>query len=98
MPSESAPSRHEAMPRRLILAAAVAGIILCVYFAVWARRYGLDLRVYRDSATAWLDGRDPYLLNFTGSRLAFTYPPFALGVPSALTWASFALAQWLLWV
>ena len=55
-----------------------AGAVLFVYLVVWARRYGLDLRVYRDSATAWLDGANPYLGTFTTSHLAFTYPPFAL--------------------
>ena len=77
--------------------AVVAGIALCTYLAVWARKYGLDLRVYRDSATTFVQGRNPYLLTFTHSRLAFTYPPFALAVLSSLTWASFGLTQWLLW-
>ena len=53
--------------------------------------------VYRDSATTFIDGRNPYLLTFTKSRLDFTYPPFALVVLSPLTWASFAVTQWLLW-
>ena len=76
----------------------LAGIALCVYLAVWARKYGLDLRVYRDSATAFIGGRNPYLLTFTQSRLAFTYPPFALALLSSLTWASFATIQWFLWM
>ncbi len=77
--------------------AVVAGVGLCVYLAVWAHKYGLDLRVYRDSATAFVDGRNPYLSTFSRSRLAFTYPPFAFPVLSPLTWASFAVTQWLLW-
>lgn len=37
-------------------------------------------------------------LTFTQIHLAFTYPPFALAVLTSLTWASFAVSQWLLWV
>ncbi len=79
-------------------AAAMSGIALCAYLAVWARTYGLDLRVYRDSATAFLDGRNPYLMTFTRDHLAFTYPPFAAGVLAVLTWAPFSVTQWLVWV
>ena len=79
------------------LAAALAGIALVTYLAVWGRRYGLDLRVYRESARAWDHGHNPYALTFTRSQLAFTYPPFALLVLSSLTWASFAVTQWFLW-
>ncbi len=96
-PVGSTRSRRDAGQRGLLLVAIVAGGALCVYLAVWGRRYGLDLRVYRASVTAWLDGRDPYLLSFTGSHLPFTYPPFALAVLSSLTWGSFVLSQWLLW-
>jgi alpha-1,2-mannosyltransferase len=81
-----------------IIAAAVTGGALLAYLAVWGPRYGLDLRVYRDSARAWVDGRNPYSLTFTQSRLPFTYPPFALVVLTSLTWASFAITQWLLWI
>lgn len=99
MPSEElSSSRREARSLRPYGIAVGAGIVLCIYFTVWARSYGLDLRVYRDSATAFLAGRNPYLLTFTQSHLAFTYPPFALAVLSSLTWASFAVTQWLLWV
>jgi len=79
-------------------AAAVAGATLCIYLAVWGSKYGLDLRVYRDSATAFVHGRNPYLLTFTQIHLASTYPPFALAVLTSLAWASFAVSQWLLWV
>jgi alpha-1,2-mannosyltransferase len=85
-------------PRWPLIAAAVTGGVLLAYLAVWGRRYGLDLRVYRDSARAWVDGRDPYSLTFTGSQLPFTYPPFALVILTSLTWASFAVTQWLLWL
>jgi alpha-1,2-mannosyltransferase len=37
---------------------------------------GLDLRVYRDAARAFLDGQDVYAGRF--EDLPFTYPPFAL--------------------
>ena len=79
-------------------AAAVAGIALFAYLVVWGRRYGLDLRVYRQSAHAWLEGHNPYLFTFTRSQLAYTYPPFALLVLTPLTWASFVVTQWLMWV
>jgi alpha-1,2-mannosyltransferase len=75
--------------------AAVAAI---VYLSVWGRRYGLDLRVYRDSVIFWRSGKNPYLASFTQSRLPFTYPPFALLVLSPFTWASFPIIQWLLWM
>ena len=93
----SEPEAREARTWWLYGAAVLSGMVVIAYLAVWARRYGLDLRVYRDSATAWLDGHDPYSSTFTPSRLAFTYPPFALGVLSVLTVASFAVTQWLLW-
>jgi alpha-1,2-mannosyltransferase len=79
-------------------AAAVAGIALVAYLAAWGHRYGLDLRVYRQSARAWLDGHNPYFSTFTRSQLAYTYPPFALLVLASLTWASFAVTQCLMWV
>jgi alpha-1,2-mannosyltransferase len=81
----------------LILASGLA-IAALAYLIIFGRRYGLDLRVYRDSARAWLNGRNPYSLDFTPSRLAFTYPPFALLVLTPLTWSPFAVTQWLLWV
>lgn len=77
--------------------AIVAAIAAVVYLSVWGRRYGLDLKVYRDSVNSWRSGRDPYFETFTHSRLTFTYPPFALLVLSPLTWASFPITQWLLW-
>jgi alpha-1,2-mannosyltransferase len=77
--------------------AAVAAISAIVYLSVWERRHGLDLKVYRDAVNSWRSGKSPYLATFTRSRLAFTYPPFALLVLSPLTWASFPITQWLLW-
>ena len=94
---ETTSSRRETGFLRTYGAAVLAGGALCIYLAVWAHKYGLDLRVYRDSATTFIDGHNPYLLTFTKSRLDFTYPPFALVVLSPLTWASFAVTQWLLW-
>ena len=81
-----------------LIAAAVAGSVLVAYLAVFGSRYGLDLRVYRESARAWVGGRNPYALTFTRSQLPFTYPPFALVVLTSLTWASFVVTQWLLWL
>ena len=94
---EGSPSRWNPGTIGLYCAAGIAAAVLAVYLFAWARKYGLDLRVYRDSANTFVDGRNPYLSTFTKSRLAFTYPPFALTVLSILTWGSFAVAQWLMW-
>jgi alpha-1,2-mannosyltransferase len=79
-------------------AAACAAIIAFLYLVVWGRRYGLDLMVYRDSVRAWESGYNPYHRTFTGHRLPFAYPPFALAVLSPLGWLSFLISQWLVWV
>ena len=78
--------------------AAGAVIAVSAYLVVWARRYGLDLRVYRDAVSSWESGYDPYRRTFTGHRLPFTYPPFALTVLSPFDWLSFSVTQWLVWV
>jgi alpha-1,2-mannosyltransferase len=78
-------------------AAAAAAMAAVAYLAVWARRYGLDLRVYRDAVLCWRAGRDPYLGIFTRSHLTFTYPPFALLALSPLTWMPLPVALCLLW-
>jgi alpha-1,2-mannosyltransferase len=87
-----------ARPIAPYVAAVVAGAVLCLYLATVAHKFGLDLRVYRDSATAFREGRDPYRLTFTHHDLPFTYPPFALAVLTSLTWASYAVTQWAEWV
>jgi alpha-1,2-mannosyltransferase len=79
-------------------AASCAAIIAFLYLVVWARRYGLDLKVYRDSVRAWESGYNPYHGTFTSHRLPFAYPPFALAVLSPLGWLSFLISQWLVWV
>jgi alpha-1,2-mannosyltransferase len=81
-------------PYVIAICAAVAAI---VYLSVWGRRYGLDLKVYRDSVSFWRSGKNPYLTTFTQQRLPFTYPPFALLALSPFAWPSFPIAQWLLW-
>jgi alpha-1,2-mannosyltransferase len=77
--------------------AVVAAITLIAYLSAWGSHDGLDLKVYRDSASSWMSAKNPYLMTFTRSGLSFTYPPFALLVLSPLTWASFPITQWLLW-
>ena len=80
-------------------AAAVLVItVFCTYLSIFGHRYGLDLRVYRGAAEAFLKGDQPYRLTYTASHLPFTYPPFALAFLSPLTVASFAVTQWLLWI
>lgn len=78
--------------------APLATIIAFVYLSGWGHRYGLDLKVYRDSVKSWVSGRDPYLTTFTAHKLPFTYPPFALLALLPLSWVSFTVSQWLLWV
>jgi alpha-1,2-mannosyltransferase len=77
--------------------AGASALVAAVYLSVWGGRYGLDLKVYRNSVTLWRSGHDAYLATLAGSRLPFTYPPFALLALSPLTWASFPVTQWLLW-
>jgi alpha-1,2-mannosyltransferase len=83
-------------PRRLAVTALVGGVVL--YLAVFGPRYGLDLRVYRDSVSTWWSGRNPYQATFTIHALPFTYPPFALPVLSPLTWVPFRWSQWIFWI
>jgi alpha-1,2-mannosyltransferase len=78
--------------------AAFAAVAAIAYLSIWGRRYGLDLKVYRDSVSFWESGKNPYLATFTQSRLPFTYPPFALLALAPFTWAAFPVIQWLLWV
>jgi alpha-1,2-mannosyltransferase len=79
------------------LVAAASALAAAGYLAVWGSRYGLDLKVYRNSVTLWRSGRDPYLATLAHTGLTFTYPPFALLALWPLTWASFPVTQWLLW-
>ncbi len=90
------PSLAGRWSRNLAGAAAVAAAAL--YLAVLGPRYGLDLRVYRDSASAWITGRDPYLATFTVHHLPFTYPPFALPVLAPLTWVPYRWSQGIFWL
>ena len=83
-------------PRRLVVAALVAGVV--AYLVALGPRYGLDLRVYRDGASTWWSGRDPYRPTYTIHDLPFTYPPFALPVLAPLTWVPFRWSQWVEWV
>jgi len=78
--------------------AASSLILVGAYLAIWGRRYGLDLSVYRDSVRSWRLGDNPYLSVFTQHRLPFTYPPSALQVFAPLAWVSFPAAQVLLWI
>ena len=83
---------------RLAVATAVtAGAAVIVYLALAGRRYGLDLQVYRASASAVLNGHDPYDRVFTASRLPATYPPFAFVLSSWFAWGPLAFARCLMW-
>lgn len=80
------------------MAAAGAAIAAFLYLVTWARRYGLDLTVYRDSVHSWASGYNPYARTFTIHRLNFTYPPFALAALSPIDWLPFSVTQWLIWL
>jgi alpha-1,2-mannosyltransferase len=82
-------------PQRLAVVALVA--VVALYLAVQGPRYGLDLRVYRDSASTWWSGQNPYVGTYTIHQLPFTYPPFALPVLAPLSWVPFAWSQAVLW-
>jgi alpha-1,2-mannosyltransferase len=91
-------ARHLSRVAAPYVAAVLVVAVFCTYLAAFGHRYGLDLRVYRSAAQAFLQSRDPYHLEFTVHHLPFTYPPFALAFLSPFTWASFAVTQWLLWM
>ncbi len=76
--------------------ALVVGVV--VYLSLLGGRYGLDLRVYRDSASMWWGGGNPYLSTFTIHQLPFTYPPFALPILAPLSWVPFRWSQWIFWI
>lgn len=64
----------------------------------WSTKSGLDLRVYRAGAGAWLSGHDPYARRLTRFSLWYTYPPASLLVLSFLNVLSFAWTRVLWWL
>ena len=88
--SNASPSRW---PR--VLAVAFSAL-LCTFLAIESRHFGTDLRVYRESVSAWSKGVDPYLVSFTNG-LHFTYTPFALVLLWPLRLGSFQVTEWVLW-
>jgi alpha-1,2-mannosyltransferase len=60
------------------------------------QRLPLDFQVYRDAALSALHGGATYQRHFTYVHLNFTYPPFALGILTALTVLS-AIATLAIW-
>ena len=91
-------SRRSGGTRLAVAAAVTGGGALLAYLALVGKRYGLDLQVYRASASAVLNGHDPYDRVFTASRLPATYPPFAFVLLSWFAWGPFAFARCLMWV
>jgi len=71
--------------------ASVSAALLFVYLDMTWLKTGMDTRVYRDGARAFLDRADVYGSLFEG--FPFTYPPFALlvFVPLALVPSSVAI-------
>ena len=45
------------------------GIALICYLVFWGAGFGTDLLVYRDGATQWLAGHDPYRTSYTPDHL-----------------------------
>jgi alpha-1,2-mannosyltransferase len=83
----------------VVLAAVVGALAMAaVYLAIWGWRYGLDLRVYRDGISRWVDGHDPYIGNYTVHRLAFTYPPGSLFLLGPLDVVGYRATEIGLWV
>ena len=89
--SNASPSRW---PR--VLAVGFSAL-LCTFLAIESRHFGTDLRVYRESVSAWSKGVNPYLVSYTNG-LHFTYTPFALVVLWPLRLASFQVTEWVLWL
>ena len=58
----------------------------------------LDFQVYRDAAKSLVHGGDTYDQRFTFAHLSFTYPPAALIVFGALTFAPVATGVSLWWI
>lgn len=71
-------NRASAPPTLILVLTALVVCAALAYFLGWGHRDGLDLQVYRAGIDDWMQGRDPYLQNFTSYQLPFTYPPFAL--------------------
>ena len=69
--------------------------LLCIFLAIESRDFGTDLRVYRESVSAWSKGVNPYVVSYTDG-LHFTYTPFALIVLWPLRLASFQITEWVL--
>ncbi|NMO00166.1 DUF2029 domain-containing protein [Gordonia sp. TBRC 11910] len=92
MPLPSPPSARQIAE----VAAGFAVLISCVAigFAIPLWRGYIDLQVYRDGATMWLDG-DLYSVwaHVDGIWLPFTYPPLAAVVFAPLTVLSLPVAE-----
>jgi alpha-1,2-mannosyltransferase len=89
-----APVLGSASARRLLWV--VAAVLWAAMVAVQVRRAGpdgwLDLRVYRDSFHAWVDGQPLYDVRVTEASLPFTYPPIAILLLAPLAWLPLPLA------
>lgn len=92
--------RHPNLRQTGFVVVALVGCIAITsaYLAIWGRRYGLDLQVYRAGIHAWQSGKDPYLFVYTIHHLAFTYPPAALLYLTPLNTGSFLVVEVSLWV
>jgi alpha-1,2-mannosyltransferase len=92
-------ARIRQMPTRWIAAGAVViWLISAATMFHFGASWHLDLRVYREAGHALFHGGSPFTVDFTASRLPFTYTPFALLVLSPLAFGSLGLVETLWWL
>ena len=92
-------ARIRQMPTRWIAAGAIViWLISAATMFHFGASWHLDLRVYREAGHAFFHGGSPFTVDFTASRLPFTYTPFALLVLSPLAFGSLGLVETLWWL
>ncbi|HVX22715.1 MAG TPA: glycosyltransferase 87 family protein [Acidimicrobiales bacterium] len=75
----------------------VAAVACVVYLALWGRRYGLDLEVYRAGIREWATGGDPYGVTYTVHHLWYTYPPTSIVCLWPLSIADLSVTRIVVW-
>ncbi|GAB2528722.1 glycosyltransferase 87 family protein [Nocardia heshunensis] len=90
------PGKLTAQQRKLLVLAVALFAVSAVISYVTKWHGYIDLRVYRNGARAWLDGRDLYgpMPAVYGIGLPFTYPPLAALFFAPLALMPLAVAEW----
>ncbi|MFE3189018.1 glycosyltransferase 87 family protein [Nocardia sp. NPDC059240] len=90
------PGKLTAQQRKLLMLAVALFAVSAVISYVTKWHGYIDLRVYRNGARAWLDGRDLYgpMPAVYGIGLPFTYPPLAALFFAPLALMPLAVAEW----